>query len=326
MNYRYSVAVLGAVLALQSEVSHAQVPGPATYNSYSYVQPDATNPYQSTETVGPVISNAVSQVGSYGSNATATSQIDATHRPYVSASTQQYSPVPVSFFGEPGYTGNSSEASSYLTYQFEVVAPGPSSAVPVLINANGNLSLSPVAASGNYSMQGQIALLIGGGNLQLYDWLSISNGFNYGPGGGTTNLGNSKYSGSIETGYDGSISENSVYSLQTNEIYTVQLLAEVYAEQISCSVEGGCGYNGDIDGGGVGGTQFGTATVDPTFQIAPGTPNFGDYKFEFSPGVGNGLASGVPELSTWAMMLIGFAGLGFAAYRQSKKSLTFLRS
>jgi hypothetical protein len=27
----------------------------------------------------------------------------------------------------------------------------------------------------------------------------------------------------------------------------------------------------------------------------------------------------VPELSTWAMMLLGFSGLGFAGYRQSKK-------
>ncbi len=31
------------------------------------------------------------------------------------------------------------------------------------------------------------------------------------------------------------------------------------------------------------------------------------------------VASAVPELSTWAMMLIGFGGIGFFAYRQSKK-------
>ena len=29
--------------------------------------------------------------------------------------------------------------------------------------------------------------------------------------------------------------------------------------------------------------------------------------------------SGVPESSTWAMMLLGFAGLGFVGYRQSRK-------
>jgi hypothetical protein len=32
------------------------------------------------------------------------------------------------------------------------------------------------------------------------------------------------------------------------------------------------------------------------------------------------LAGGVPELSTWAMMLIGFAGIGFMAYRRSSKA------
>jgi len=31
------------------------------------------------------------------------------------------------------------------------------------------------------------------------------------------------------------------------------------------------------------------------------------------------IGGGVPELSTWAMMLIGFAGIGFVAYRRTKK-------
>jgi hypothetical protein len=42
-------------------------------------------------------------------------------------------------------------------------------------------------------------------------------------------------------------------------------------------------------------------------------------QFECS-GFGFDLAVGgaVPETSTWAMMLIGFAGLGFAGYRSSR--------
>ena len=32
-----------------------------------------------------------------------------------------------------------------------------------------------------------------------------------------------------------------------------------------------------------------------------------------------GLAPGAPEPSTWAMMLLGFAGLGFAGHRTSRK-------
>ena len=35
--------------------------------------------------------------------------------------------------------------------------------------------------------------------------------------------------------------------------------------------------------------------------------------------IGDPIASGVPEPSTWAMMLLGFAGLGFMAYRRKSK-------
>jgi hypothetical protein len=34
------------------------------------------------------------------------------------------------------------------------------------------------------------------------------------------------------------------------------------------------------------------------------------------------LVAGVPEPSTWAMMLIGLAGLGFAGYRTSRKAVS----
>ena len=41
-------------------------------------------------------------------------------------------------------------------------------------------------------------------------------------------------------------------------------------------------------------------------------------------GVGGSvLTTAVPEPATWAMMVLGFAGLGFAAYRSSRKSVAF---
>jgi len=49
------------------------------------------------------------------------------------------------------------------------------------------------------------------------------------------------------------------------------------------------------------------------FQIYGETPGPA-YLDDFDIGV-----SGVPEPSTWAMMLLGFAGLGFAGYRQRQK-------
>jgi hypothetical protein len=82
-----------------------------------------------------------------------------------------------------------------------------------------------------------------------------------------------------------------------------------------------------------------TPVVDSSFT--PGAPlqnysfvvttNGGSLVFEAlnpqSPGQGTNVGnildnvqvSAVPEPATWAMMLIGFAGIGFAAYRRSRK-------
>ncbi len=62
---------------------------------------------------------------------------------------------------------------------------------------------------------------------------------------------------------------------------------------------------------------FTTTGGNLTFASLPGGNAFGPY-------VGNVLdnvqVSAVPEPSTWAMMLIGFAGIGFLAYRKTKKN------
>jgi hypothetical protein len=42
-----------------------------------------------------------------------------------------------------------------------------------------------------------------------------------------------------------------------------------------------------------------------------------DYSFLFSPGIANA----VPEPSTWAMMILGFAGIGFMVYRRKNTAL-----
>jgi hypothetical protein len=89
----------------------------------------------------------------------------------------------------------------------------------------------------------------------------------------------------------------------------------------------------DSDGTGVNSLLFqGVGSFDTFTQTFATTP--GDvytYSFLFSNGIDNGLsapsgfmvvvtsASAVPEPSTWAMMLLGFAGLGFAGYSRSKK-------
>lgn len=65
------------------------------------------------------------------------------------------------------------------------------------------------------------------------------------------------------------------------------------------------------------------------FQSSGGVPvGFEGYQFVLDnvkispvPKASTDFASlrGVPEPSTWALMLLGFAGLGFAAYTRSKK-------
>ena len=59
-----------------------------------------------------------------------------------------------------------------------------------------------------------------------------------------------------------------------------------------------------------------TANFDPTVTIDPNSQDAGAFSLVFSPGFGPG--STVPEPSTWAMMLIGFAGLGYATFRQGR--------
>ena len=63
-------------------------------------------------------------------------------------------------------------------------------------------------------------------------------------------------------------------------------------------------------------TQSTFANVDPTFTVS------GPYTIEVSPGFGGvsvNNVGGVPEASTWAMMILGFAGVGFMAYRRKSK-------
>ena len=56
--------------------------------------------------------------------------------------------------------------------------------------------------------------------------------------------------------------------------------------------------------------------IDLGFADAP------QYQIVFSPGV----APAVPESGTWAMMLIGFAGLGYAALRRPTDKRGFVRN
>ena len=65
------------------------------------------------------------------------------------------------------------------------------------------------------------------------------------------------------------------------------------------------------------GVSFGDASswIDPFFSAPAG------YTIMTSDGIGNFplSTSAVPEPSTWAMMILGFSGIGFMAYRRKSK-------
>lgn len=80
-----------------------------------------------------------------------------------------------------------------------------------------------------------------------------------------------------------------MYTFETNTTYEIKMFANAF------------GSNG-----------FGSAWVDPFFS-APDA-----FTITLSNGIGNSrlIMESVPELSTWAMMLLGFSGLIFLTYRR----------
>ena len=54
--------------------------------------------------------------------------------------------------------------------------------------------------------------------------------------------------------------------------------------------------------------------VSPSAAIVPGTGTLRS----FTSDVSGDFSSTVPEPSTWAMMLLGFAGLGYVGFRKAR--------
>jgi hypothetical protein len=62
-------------------------------------------------------------------------------------------------------------------------------------------------------------------------------------------------------------------------------------------------------------SESATAFIDPIFTLSP--EDALKYEIIYSPGLF--VAPTVPEPSTWAMMILGFAGLGIMVYRRKSK-------
>lgn len=181
---------------------------------------------------------------------------------------------------------------SGLVYAFEIL--GPSGTVPVQVRVTTSVAGNDVL--GEFD---QVSAQFIVSQTNLYSQLSgLSVGVGYSvfeDSGATINDTTTWDNKSDTSAGSSSYTDTNTYDFQTNTIYYVGLANGIFALSASSSA---------------------SAYTDPTFQIAPGTPNAGSYSFIYSPGVGNGV-SGVPEPSTWAMMLCGLVGLGLAGYRRT---------
>ena len=66
----------------------------------------------------------------------------------------------------------------------------------------------------------------------------------------------------------------------------------------------------------------GTTTADYGLTFATPILDVDPYSISTDQYIAGGVTATVPEPSTWAMMLLGFAGLGFAGFRRSRKDAT----
>jgi hypothetical protein len=70
--------------------------------------------------------------------------------------------------------------------------------------------------------------------------------------------------------------------------------------------------NGLVPGSTV--ADYGLSFATPIPETDP------SYTVSAAQYIAGGVTVAVPEPSTWAMMMLGFAGLGFARYRRSRKA------
>lgn|GEM_PF-3439074 len=178
-------------------------------------------------------------------------------------------------------------SNSLLSYQFQIA--GPSGSVPVLIQAAGGVSISGEAPGALSDQSANVSFMVQNTAFSIVQDSASLDAYN----------GLTVYTGPTSQ----SFTENGTYSLQTGVIYTVTMDAEI---------------NGGIDGERGGGEESLTAYLDPLFTIAAADPD--DYSLVFSDGINN--VADTPLPSSSALMLAGFAVLGWVGYRGScKRSL-----
>jgi hypothetical protein len=196
---------------------------------------------------------------------------------------------------------------------------GVSSGVP-FIYANGVYSPAPVAVTafndkGQFvgtefiSGVGQVGFLYSGG---VTTTVSLPGSLSTQLSGINDNgiaVGRSVFPGSLTLGFtytNGSITTFSAYANYTVPT-GINNPGQIIGEANGPVYEGYC----------CGSFLLSNGTLTPLIGLATGINDLGEI-------VGQDFTSGIPEPSTWAMMLIGFVGIGLAAYRRTKKNAVAL--
>jgi hypothetical protein len=217
---------------------------------------------------------------------------------YLQATTLASAPTqPV--INDPGYdfsynASAHSQATAQLTYDLYVT--GPTASTQLLVKVYGYATGS--AVGDNWLTNDVTATYNFGGIIDD----SVSLYYGNGVTGDTPIKGTGNYygSGDLSYGFVGGFTEDNVYTVQTGHLYQISLGATLSSIASTSTV--GNKYSQVVLPGG---EVEGYALIDPSYAIAPGTPNADDYTIYLSPQV----SAGVPEPSTWTLMLIGMVGV-----------------
>jgi PEP-CTERM motif len=197
-------------------------------------------------------------------------------------------------------------ASGNLDYYFEVVnstAPGSVSPVTVGVTASGGVSGSATANTADpndYGVsvlaQAQLLITAGPGSSVVDELAQTNAGYQCVSGACAGDLNSTTSNVTVDFGatttFSGGFSlKDEPITIDTDTVYEVELYAAVGGDPI-------------IDE---------RAYIDPMITMPAG------YSLELSAGILNGTQP-IPEPSTWAMMLAGFAGLGFLGLTRARKA------
>jgi len=249
--------------------------------------------HQDSTAVGPVSASTTSPAGTIGPGTASTSgSIGLLPSPHISGGgSVSFTTPPAAYNTRDGQYGSNSYYSGNLNYYFEIAGPTNSVAVNAKALASYSTSALPSGGVATGVINFNVTQLDNLGDPVSPDIIRDSTG--------------SIAVGSYHTptaAQSGGFTENGTYNLLTNTIYQVALQVIAQVSIVN---------TGDSDPSATGGTASILASLDPTFNIAGGVANPGDYSFVFSDGIGNSApVSATPLPAGLLFSITGFSALG----------------